>query len=141
MTSQLAAAAIKAELLTTYSGPLVEANDFRHGLGTGLPFLLLLFPPTIHRRMNVGQPPFWEETGSFAVRYHIPSGEDVTPGRTMIDGLQSFFRERQFPADDGSIVHTEGTFSGYESDEPEGNWYSMHLVVPFRRQYQGEERP
>jgi hypothetical protein len=135
MTSAVAAEVIKEQVTTAFPGPIVEANDFRLALETGEPFLLLLFPPTVHKRKNVGQPPLWEEAGSFAMRYHILSGDPVQPAREVIDGLRIYFREKQFPASDGTIVHTIGEFTGYESDEPVGGWYEIHLVVPFWRRY------
>lgn len=141
MVSLAVASAVRAELpnVPNLSGTtVIEANDYNAATAGETPFLLLLFPPSVTTRRNLGTPAQFEEVGVFSLRYHIPSGSPIDQGRLVIDTLQDYFRGvdgtgRHFPAGSPEPVFTRGEFSGYESDEPAGNWYELHLVVPFRR--------
>lgn len=134
MASKAVADAVRAELATVYAGPLAEANTYQLAIQAGVPFLLLQFPPSIHQKINAGQPAEYRETGAFSVRYHIQSGEDTTIAREMIDTLLSHFQGRAIEAGEYHL-HFDGDFAQYESEEPLGNWYEMHLAVPYWRQY------
>ena len=137
MASKAVATAVKTALATIYSGPLAEANTYQLAIQAGVPFLLLQFPPSIHQKINAGQPAEYREIGAFSVRYHIQSGDDTAPAREMIDTLRVFFTGRVVNAD-GQFLHFDGDFAQYESEEPIGNWYFMHLVIPYWRQYPQE---
>lgn len=138
MTTAIAAAWIKAELLKTYTGLLIEANDYQTVIAGDTPFMLLQYPPSVTMRRNVGQPALYQEVGAFSLRYHELSGNDLTPSRVLMSALESFFRDRSFPSTEIFQLKTEGRFTGYESDGPTGNWYELHLTVPFQRRFMGE---
>jgi hypothetical protein len=140
MASAFVASATLADLTATFPDLLViQANEYPAAIEQGSPFLLLGFPPSARNKLEIQTPGLWEETGALSLRYHVPSGSDLQPARQFMDGLIDHFTNRAFPADlppgVDFPIHTEGPLGGYESDEPVGNWFEMHVAVPFFRRY------